>query len=547
MDLKQALSPLTGAAERAKTETGTGVEKLLLDAGYPPQQAKAEAQRISSRIPTGPGLVGMIAALLMPGGRRPLLGAALRTGAGAAAAGATAAASGESPLGAAGEFAAQQIPAELLFGAARFGKGQRAGGRILKQYEADVAAQSERALTQKNVSAQAEATRQGVVQQQGIEYQRAKEQRGEAVRQQNVGYRQQLERRKGVVQQQEAGYKQALQAHEATTAQAAKASADQQAQQVADVVKKQVPVWSGVPSTSEGLWRMAYGPEFFEVNKMYDASLKQVIQAGRGTEVVLPSWAAKDLGVSVKGLVSGPLKAGAGEMVVVDAGVLAGGMTGQWAHKPGAYRAAAAILDQQGVGDPTARAMYRNALSFRMFADRSQMLKEQAFHPEKVLDYLGRLKANQELMRRKNTELFGTLEQVRPLAPAAPPPEPIPPPLPPRPTPPAAPPRPTPPPLISPPLVEPPIPKPSVTKHEVPAFAIPGLAAGAAVGYGTGIPHLGWAGAMMGEEMGRRLGPRIPLYTGMPKSPLSRSEQVGRVLTGGGLREVWDYINEAPE
>lgn len=322
------------------------------------------------------------------------------------------------------------------------------------------------------------------------------------------------------------------------TQQAALTAAHNEAQaaKVAGVVKSQVPTWAKLGNTAKDLWDMAFGKSWSAVQDMYDASLKEVIERGRGQKVPVPTEAADALGVDYQSAKSGRQDVKKGDLALawVDAGELAEKMTGKSKTAFKAYQRAAAALDEANIGDPKARQEYRNASMHRAFADKSQYLENQEFHPERVQSGLGKTRVSGN-MPHKNVDLYTVLEESKP-RPASPltPKQPFVPGTPPA--------RPSAPPA---PTVE----RGTAGKAGAVLGGVTGLGIGELAGKTVGHPWLGGAmGAKMGAGAGAGIGSQVPWYSGpgtrVPQPGLGG--RAGRAVVGSqaqkAAKEAWDYI-----
>lgn len=198
---------------------------------------------------------------------------------------------------------------------------------------------------------------------------------------------------------------------------AARSSAEAQASKVADTVKGLVAPWADLPSDARGIAEMV-GPRWRAVQEAYDLSLKEAVEAARGQTVTIPATAAMDLRVNTKGLVetSKALTSPQADRVIVDAADLLEGMVGKSRRAPKAYREAARTLDEAGIGDPGARAMYYNAASFQEFIRRNRVVEDGVFYPDRVQKGLAGLQSRRygDITR---TEMYPALRDASPLKP----------------------------------------------------------------------------------------------------------------------------------
>lgn len=517
--LKENVQAGMGAVDQVLRRAKTGFAQPF------PGPLRPAAERIYPGPGTLPQAVGMGTASVIPGGG--LLGPVLRSAGSGVASGLTAHLMGqENPEITALEQAGGQMMGELPFMAARGVLGQRQAKGIFEQEQAAIQA-----------GKQAHAQYPGKMAQFRQSEQQRRAQWQDLERQNRNQFAQQKAQFKGSEAQRVAT------AHELEKT-LDLVSRERQAGEIANVVKAQVPAFSGAGTSAKDLWHMAYGELWKNVQTRYDQALQRVATEGRGQMVQMKTEAAEALGLRGP---RGPKDAAEVDKLdhmMVDAGDLAQAMTGKWANRytRGAYRQAARALDEAGIGNPEAREEYRNASAFRAFADKSQMLEGQEFHPERVQKALGKLKANEEVLgARQNVELFRTLEAQKPREPGQITPE--------RPF------RPyqqgpafqpgTPPPQPA------PIPEGTVTYGPLGARSVPatiagvgGGVAGSLLGKEIGHPYLGYS---LGHAAGQALGGRIPAYQGGPPLPapglLGRG---GRAVAGGigerHIKEAWDYI-----
>lgn len=182
-------------------------------------------------------------------------------------------------------------------------------------------------------------------------------------------------------QQTDAAYLRDLAAHPA----AAAANAEHHAAALGDKLKQTVPPWAGIDSTPAGLAEMI-GPGWTKVQAAYDDFLRRTIPGARGQRVQITADAAQDLKVTPLALVTTSKSriSPRPDRVDVDAGELLEKMIGKSRRAPRAYNEAAAALDSAGFGDPAIRAMYRDALSFKAFAEKNRIVENGVLHPDRI-------------------------------------------------------------------------------------------------------------------------------------------------------------------
>ena len=186
--------------------------------------------------------------------------------------------------------------------------------------------------------------------------------------------------------------------------------------------KAKVPAWSGLKGGVEGLQDMVVGQGQELLSKKFDTVMKQVIDSGAGTKIVLPRADVEALGMKTKEFVDGP--AGPLTLAVVDAGQAAASAVGKWSKEPGAYRRIVSALDKAGIGDAAARQEYKAGQALINFVDKSGALKGGTFNPEAAINGMNRVKTVDELRRRGMGDVFrGPMQAARgvPKAPLKPP------------------------------------------------------------------------------------------------------------------------------
>lgn len=277
-----------------------------------------------------------------------------------------------------------------------------------------------------------------------------------------------------------------------------------------------VPSWRGMPQDEAGLVDRIFGSGQQKLSDMYEAAMKSALEQAKGKQIMLSPRDAADLGIRVPAEI---MDFGPGAM---DADVIIKAMTGKSQSARGAYRRAAAALDEAGIGDPAVRAEYKSGMGLIDFVNKTKALQSGQFNPSAVLKGLTDLRSVNMLRHRGlGSATEGPLADVTTNIPQKPTPL-TPPQLPPKPV---VPPAPT-------PRMEPPTPQlpEGFQTRTVPDFVRqhPFITAGLAGGglYGGGVPGglMGGAGLLAGLLLGGK-----QLATRAPLSPLQEM----------GLRGMW--------
>lgn len=193
---------------------------------------------------------------------------------------------------------------------------------------------------------------------------------------------------------------------------------------VAEAWKTAVPSWRQYPSETQGLLEMVYGKGQADLSHMFDTALKEVVTAGRGRLITLPTDAATTLGVTSQGVVESV--SGKGTFTAVDAGEAAKAVVGFWKKDQAVYRTVARALDQAGLGNQAAREEYMTGQAVIDFVSRNKVLEGGTYHADRVLSGLTTgLKSLNALRNRGMGDVFrgpfAESVQGMPLAPALPP------------------------------------------------------------------------------------------------------------------------------
>lgn len=310
--------------------------------------------------------------------------------------------------------------------------------------------------------------------------------------------------RKGLVDYEKAlpAYERALAEHKAAMATGAAEHGATQAKNVADVVKSRVTPWADVESSAAGISRMI-GPDWKRVRDAYDGFLKEAIPTARGQQIKIPEEAAARLGITPRGRVElskSGLNPGE-DLIIVDAGEALERTVGKSMKSAKAYHQVAAALDEAGIGDPAIRQMYREALSFKTFAEKNRIVENGVFYPDRVQKGLAGIQSRRAADIRQ-TELDPVLRQATPFEPTPAPQAPLKP--------------------------REPVYENPVTKIGSGGGSLVGEAAGRAAGHASGM---GWGVGHTLGKIGSKLIPGMPEYQAPPFSTLGGASGYGLPLT----------------
>lgn len=190
-----------------------------------------------------------------------------------------------------------------------------------------------------------------------------------------------------------------------------------QAKKVADTVKGVVKPWADVESSAAGISRMI-GPDWKRVRDAYDQFLTDAIPSARGQKINISADAARDLKITPTGLIerSKATANPAEDLVIVDAGEALEATVGKSLKSPRAYHQVARALDEAGIGDPAVRAMYKNAISFKVFAERNRIVENGVYHPERTQKGIAGVQSRRAADIRQ-TDMDPVLRESTPLTP----------------------------------------------------------------------------------------------------------------------------------